>query len=90
YRALKTSNLPTIRALYDDADIAREHPIIPRWKQIFLNAVPRPSAAARIKYNEASSQFWNAVHNTLSGDGTAADNLADLEAMLTKLKGRGW
>ncbi|RWN21545.1 MAG: ABC transporter substrate-binding protein [Mesorhizobium sp.] len=90
YRALKTSNLPTIQALYDDADIAREQPIIPRWKQIFLNAVPRPSAAARIKYNEASSQFWNAVHNTLSGDGTAADNLGDLEAMLTKLKGRGW
>ncbi|RUY36357.1 ABC transporter substrate-binding protein, partial [Mesorhizobium sp. M7A.F.Ca.CA.001.13.2.1] len=43
-----------------------------------------------IKYNEASSQFWNAVHNTLSGDGTAADNLADLEATLTKLKDRGW
>jgi trehalose/maltose transport system substrate-binding protein len=90
YRTLKTSNLPTIQALYDDADIAREQPIVPRWKQIFLNAVPRPSAATRIKYNEASSQFWNAVHNTLSGDGTAADNLADLEAMLTKLKGRGW
>ncbi|PWJ94381.1 MULTISPECIES: ABC transporter substrate-binding protein [Mesorhizobium] len=90
YRTLKTSNLPTIQALYDDADIAREQPIVPRWKRIFLNAVPRPSAATRIKYNEASSQFWNAVHNTLSGDGTAADNLADLEAMLTKLKGRGW
>lgn len=90
YRTLKTSNLPTIQALYDDADIAREQPIVPRWKPIFLNAVPRPSAATRIKYNEASSQFWNAVHNTLSGDGTAADNLADLEAMLTKLKGRGW
>ncbi|RWC45801.1 MAG: ABC transporter substrate-binding protein [Mesorhizobium sp.] len=90
YRTLKTSNLPTIQALYDDADIAREQPIVPHWKQIFLSAVPRPSAATRIKYNEASSQFWNAVHNTLSGDGTAADNLADLEAMLTKLKGRGW
>ncbi|TIN22530.1 MAG: ABC transporter substrate-binding protein [Mesorhizobium sp.] len=90
YRTLKTSNLPTIQALYDDADIARQQPIVPRWKQIFLNAVPRPSTATRIKYNEASSQFWNAVHSTLSGDGTAADNLADLEAMLTKLKGRGW
>lgn len=90
YRTLKTSNLPTIQALYDDADITRQQPIVPRWKQIFLNAVPRPSAATRIKYNEASSQFWNAVHNTLSGDGSAAGNLADLEAMLTKLKGRGW
>ncbi|MCA0029581.1 ABC transporter substrate-binding protein [Mesorhizobium sp. B263B2A] len=90
YRTLKTSNLPTIQALYDDADIAREQPIVPHWKQIFLNAVPRPSSATGIKYNEASSQFWNAVHNTLSGDGAAADNLADLEATLTRLKGRGW
>ncbi|MER9655498.1 ABC transporter substrate-binding protein [Mesorhizobium sp. M0152] len=90
YRALRNSSLPTIQALYDDADIARQQPIVPRWKQIFLSAVPRPSAAAKIRYNEASSQFWNAVHNTLSGDGAAGDNLADLEAMLTRLKGRGW
>ncbi|WP_411969359.1 ABC transporter substrate-binding protein [Mesorhizobium sp. B283B1A] len=90
YRTLKTSNLPTIQSLYDDADIAREQPIVPHWKQIFLNAVPRPSSATGIKYNEASSQFWNAVHNTLSGDGAAADNLADLEATLTRLKGHGW
>ena len=90
YRTLKTANLPTIAALYDDADIARQQPIVPRWKKIFLNAQPRPSATARIKYNEASSQFWTAVHNTISGNGTAADNLADLEARLTRLKGKGW
>ncbi|TGP55209.1 ABC transporter substrate-binding protein [bacterium M00.F.Ca.ET.230.01.1.1] len=90
YRTLKTANLPTIAALYDDPDIARKQRIVPRWKEIFLNAQPRPSATARIKYNEASSQFWTAVHNTISGDGTAADNLADLEARLTRLKGKGW
>ncbi|MDX8526712.1 ABC transporter substrate-binding protein [Mesorhizobium sp. MSK_1335] len=90
YRTLKTSNLPTIAALYDDPDIARQQPIVPRWKQIFLNAQPRPSATARIKYNEASSLFWTAVHNTISGQGSASDNLADLEARLTRLKGKGW
>jgi trehalose/maltose transport system substrate-binding protein len=90
YRTLRTSNLPTIAALYDDPDIARQQPIVPRWKPIFLDAQPRPSATARIKYNEASSQFWTAVHNTLSGEGDAAGNLADLEARLTRLKGKGW
>ena len=90
YRTLKTSNLPTIAALYDDPDIARQQPIVPRWKEIFLNAQPRPSATARIKYNEASSQFWTAVHDTISGQGTATDNLADLAARLTRLKGKGW
>ncbi|TPJ18160.1 ABC transporter substrate-binding protein [Mesorhizobium sp. B2-7-2] len=90
YRTLRTSNLPTIPALYDDPDIARQQPIVPRWKEIFLNAQPRPSATARIKYNEASSQFWTAVHDTISGQGAAADNLADLGARLTRLKGKGW
>ena len=41
------SNLPTIQALYDDADIAKEQPIIPRWKEVFLNAVPRPRRRPR-------------------------------------------
>ncbi|MBZ9822459.1 ABC transporter substrate-binding protein [Mesorhizobium sp. CA4] len=90
YRTLRTSNLPTIPALYDDPDVARQQPIVPRWKEIFLNAQPRPSATARIKYNEASSQFWTAVHDTISGQGAAADNLADLGARLTRLKGKGW
>ncbi|MBK8086100.1 MAG: ABC transporter substrate-binding protein [Devosia sp.] len=86
-RALKQSNLPTIVSLYDDADIAAGQPIIPRWKDVFLNAVPRPSAPTKVKYNEVSSLFWSAVHDTLSGNGTAAENLELLEAKLTELKG---
>ena len=89
-RALKQSNLPTIVSLYDDADIAASQPIIPRWKDVFLNAVPRPSAPTKVKYNEVSSNFWTAVHNSLAGEGTTADNLELLEAQLTKLKGASW
>ena len=90
YEAINASHLPTIQALYDDADIAKAQPIIPRWKEVFLNAVPRPSAPTKVKYNELSNQFWTAVHKTLSGDGSAADNLAALEISLTKLKGSSW
>ncbi len=89
-RALEQSNLPTIIALYDDADIAAKQPIIPSWKEVFENAVPRPSAPTKVKYNEVSSLFWSAVHDTLSGNGTAAENLELLEAKLTDLKGNGW
>lgn len=89
-RALAESNLPTIVALYDDAEIAAAQPIIPQWKDVFLNAVPRPSAPTLGKYNEVSSKFWTAVHETLSGNGSAADNLAALEADLTDLKGDAW
>jgi len=89
-RAINQTNLPSIISLYDDPDVAKAAPIIPQWKEVFMNAVPRPSAPTKIKYNEVSSLFWSAVHDTLSGNGTAADNLELLEAKLTELKGSGW
>ncbi len=89
-RAINESNLPTIISLYDDADIAAAQPIIPQWKEVFLNAVPRPSAPTLGKYNEVSAKFWSAVHNTLSGTGSAAENLELLEIELTDIKGSGW
>ncbi|WP_202309386.1 ABC transporter substrate-binding protein [Mesorhizobium sp. L-8-10] len=86
-RALLSSRLPTRPALYDDPDIASRQPIIPQWKAVLENAVPRPSAVVKAKYNEFSSQVWTAVHNTLAGKGTAADNLELLEVQLTRLQG---
>ena len=90
HRALTESNLPTIVALYDDAEIAAGQPIIPQWKDVFLQAVPRPSAPTLGKYNEVSSKFWSAVHATLSGNGTAAENLELLEIELSEMKGDAW
>ena len=90
YEALELSHLPTIVALYDDPEIAAAQPIIPRWKDIFLNAVPRPSAPTQKKYNEVSKEFWTAVHNTMSGSGTAEENLAQLENRLKRLQGSAW
>ena len=89
-RALLNSQLPTIVSLYDDPEIAEKQPLIPRWKDIFLNAVPRPSAPTKVAYNEVSSKFWSAVHETLSGTGTAAENLEVLELDLDEMKGGGW
>ncbi|MBY3204719.1 ABC transporter substrate-binding protein [Rhizobium laguerreae] len=89
-RAIELSNLPTLTDIYDDKDVAAAQPFMPNWKPIFQDAVPRPSATAKIKYNEVSSKFWTAVHNTLSGSGSAAENLDLLEADLTTLKGDAW
>ncbi|ANK88778.1 MULTISPECIES: ABC transporter substrate-binding protein [unclassified Rhizobium] len=89
-RAIELSNLPTLTDLYDDKDIAAAQPFMPNWKPIFQDAVPRPSATAKVKYNEVSSKFWTAVHNTLSGSSSAAENLELLEADLTTLKGDAW
>lgn len=87
---LRNSNLPTITALYDDPDIAEQVPFVPRWKEVFEQAVPRPSAATKGKYNEVSAKFWSAVHETLSGTGSAAENLELLELDLSDIQGSGW
>ncbi len=88
--ALRLSHLPTIQSLYDDADIAAKQSLIPRWKDIFLNAVPRPSAPTKVAYNEVSNKFWTAVHETLAGTTSAGDALELLEVDLDDLKGGGW
>ena len=89
-RAIEQTNLPTLVATYDDPDVAAKAPIIPLWKAVFQNAVPRPSGPTGLKYNEVSSLFWSAVHDTLAGNGTGAENLELLEAKLTDLKGAAW
>lgn len=88
--SLIASRLPTIMSLYEDAEVAEAAPIIPQWKEVFLQAVPRPSAPTKGDYNEVSAKFWSAVHNTLSGTGSAAENLELLELELSDLKGSGW
>ena len=82
--------MPTIQALYDDPEIAAANSLIPRWKEVFMNAVARPSAPTKVKYNEVSSKFWSAAHETLSGTTPAADSLELLEVDLDELGGGGW
>jgi len=88
--ALEQTHLPTVVSVYDDADVKAKQPVLVKWKDVFLAAVPRPSAPTKSKYNEVSNAFWSAVHDSLSGNGTSAENLAKLEAKLTDIKGDGW
>jgi trehalose/maltose transport system substrate-binding protein len=90
FRAIRLAQLPTVMSVYDDPEVAGAQPIIPRWRDVFMSAVPRPSAPTQASYNEVSSLFWNAVHATLSGNGSAAENLEVLELDLDDLRGSGW
>ncbi len=89
-RAIDTSRPATVTAVYDDAEVGEKMPFIPLWKPVLDGTTPRPAFVTKRNYNEVSSEFWTAVHNTMSGNGSAADNLAMLEARLTRLKGNGW
>ena len=87
--AIEVSFNPTIPALYKDKDILAKNPFIGELLSTFTNAVARPSRVTGSKYNQVSSEFWNAVHETLSGKSQAEESLAKLEKTLTRLSRNG-
>ncbi len=89
-RALGNARLPTIPALYEDAEIKEKAPLVAAWGEVVAAAVPRPSAATQGQYNEVSQNFWTAVNETLAGRGDAASNLQRLESQLRRLKRNAW
>jgi trehalose/maltose transport system substrate-binding protein len=84
-RAVQASFNPTIPALYADKDILRANPFVADLLPTFNVAVARPSTVTGVKYNQVSNQFWNAVHDVLSGSDTAPNALARLAASLKRL-----
>ena len=87
-RALEGSFNPTRRSLYQDQELLAANPFFGQFMAVLEGAVARPSTVTGAKYNQVSSEFTRAVHNTLSGQGTAEENLQQLESALDRL-GRG-
>jgi trehalose/maltose transport system substrate-binding protein len=66
-------------------------PFLKDFEAILENAVARPSTVTGARYNRVSSEYVRAVHNTLSGRGTAEENLANLERSLQRMsRGGRW
>jgi trehalose/maltose transport system substrate-binding protein len=86
-KALTQSNLPTIKALYTDADIAKQIPFIANLVPVFENASPRPSTVTAAKYNDVSVAYFTAVHDVLTGKSDAKSAFADLEVTLKQTLG---
>ncbi len=90
-RAIKGSYNPTIAALYEDEEVLEASPFFGELYDTFTNAVARPSRVTGDKYNQVSSEFFNAVHTVLSGNAEPGPALADLEARLERLsRGGRW
>jgi len=87
-RALVGSFNPTLPALYRDADIVKANPFMGQLYDVFSRAVARPTTVTGTRYNQVSNEFWNAVHEVLSGKAKPEEALARLNAMLNRL-GRG-
>ena len=90
FMAINNSKLPTLPALYTDAEVLEAVPFFAEWLDVFNQAVPRPSAPTKVAYNEVSKEFWTAVHNVLTGTASPEDSLDNLERKLEVIKGDGW
>lgn len=86
-RALNISLLPTIPALYEDAEIAEVVPFMPKLLPVFTNAVARPSTVTAPNYNEASTIFFSNVSDVLTGQQSGEDAVINISLDLEDLLG---
>jgi trehalose/maltose transport system substrate-binding protein len=88
-RAIEGSFNPTIASLYKDPEILQANPFMGQLGDVFAHTVARPSRITGNKYNRVSTEFFTAVHDTLSHNGDAAANLASLDKVLKSLSRNG-
>jgi trehalose/maltose transport system substrate-binding protein len=91
-RAIQGSFNPTIGSLYKDQEVLDANPFFGDLYETFVSAVPRPSTPTGAKYNQVSNEFWNAVHEVLSGKTDAKTSIAQLESRLKRMSrgGKRW
>ncbi len=90
-RAINGAYNPTIESLYKDQEVLKAVPFFGELYDTFTSAVPRPSTVTGSNYNQASNQFWNAVHAVLSGRAKADASLGQLEGSLKRMsRGGKW
>jgi trehalose/maltose transport system substrate-binding protein len=90
-RAIEGAYNPTIPALYQDTDVLEAAPFMGDLFDTFTNAVARPARVTGAKYNQVSAEFFNAVHQVLSGQAQAAEALPALADKLDRLsRGGRW
>lgn len=90
-RAIKGGFNPTVERLYRDPQLLAASPSLSELRKVFAGAVARPSAVTGRRYNQVSNEFWNAVHDVLSGRRPAPESLAALAQRLRFLsRGEQW
>lgn len=88
-RAIEGAYNPTIAALHQDDGVLAANPFFGELFDSFVNAVARPSDVTGARYNQVSTEFRNAAHNTLNGSMSADRALSQLERKLER-QARSW
>jgi trehalose/maltose transport system substrate-binding protein len=80
-------DLTTMETLYHDPDLLAARPYMADMLPVVQSAVPRPSTVTGAQYAEVSAAYYNHVHRILTGEVSAAEGVADLEAELIDITG---
>jgi trehalose/maltose transport system substrate-binding protein len=84
--AIGDSKLPTIAALYEDAEILEKNPFFSQLFDVFSGgAVARPSTVTSDKYNEVSTIYFTEVNKVLTGEQSGQEAVEAIESQLQSL-----
>jgi trehalose/maltose transport system substrate-binding protein len=91
-RAIEGGYASTIEALYKEKDVRDAiGPFADSLYDNLINAVARPSAVTRTRYNQVSTEFSGAAYAALSGSADPAASVKNLDARLRSLsRGGKW
>lgn len=89
-RAIDASYNPTIAALYKDPQVLKAVPFFGSLYDVFTNAVARPAAVTKSKYNQVSNAFATSVYNVLTKKQNGTQAVESLQTQLSRIKGRGF
>jgi trehalose/maltose transport system substrate-binding protein len=84
-RSRKSSEPPTIPALYKDPDVLGPNPYLSQVLQAHESLAVRPSAPAGKMYPDVSRAYFEAVHGVLTHKQSATQTADELEEHLTTM-----
>jgi trehalose/maltose transport system substrate-binding protein len=78
-RAIDLSLLPTLPALYSDAEVLAKNPFFKNMLDVFNNAVARPATVTGTDYNQVSTAMFQNVNKVLAGGESGKDAVSQIE-----------
>jgi trehalose/maltose transport system substrate-binding protein len=84
-QALVLSQLPTLPAIYSDADVLAKNPFFKSMLPVLQHTVARPSTVTGADYNQLSTSFFQNVNKVLSGGAKAPEAVAAVEKVAKRI-----
>ena len=83
--SIALSQLPTLPALYSDADVLAKAPFFKNILPVLENAVARPSTVTGADYNQLSTSFFQNVNKVLTGGAKAPEAVVAVEKVAKRI-----